>query len=174
VSLYTISIRPDEAEDMEATLRVSLDRGRVRITEMTVRSAPVGGMLPATWPPSDIDVLLRSIIPAAVSPQAAVETIPDRSSVPAAAQRPATRRTAALKASSRGARRAKAPASAAKAATRTAKATQAGSQQRAYRRMPDDLAGVLAQVQTASGVASYYGVPRHTAKGWITRLRTMM
>lgn len=42
---------------------------------------------------------------------------------------------------------------------------------RVYRRAPDDLAVVLAQVGTARAVAEHYDVPRHTAQGWLRRLR---
>ncbi len=56
---------------------------------------------------------------------------------------------------------------------RTAKASGAtsGGTARAYRRMPDDLAAVYQQAGSASAVAEHYQVPRHTANGWIRRLR---
>jgi hypothetical protein len=42
---------------------------------------------------------------------------------------------------------------------------------RAYRRMPDDLAATYAESGSVTAVARHYGVPRHTAQGWIGRLR---
>ncbi|WP_432832687.1 hypothetical protein [Dactylosporangium sp. CA-092794] len=42
---------------------------------------------------------------------------------------------------------------------------------RAYRRMPDDLAEVYTQARSVNAVAAHYGVPRHTAQGWMIRLR---
>ena len=42
---------------------------------------------------------------------------------------------------------------------------------RAYRRMPDDFAAVYQQAGSAGAVAEHYQVPRHTANGWIRRLR---
>jgi hypothetical protein len=42
---------------------------------------------------------------------------------------------------------------------------------RAYRRMPDDLAETYAQSGSVTAVAKHYGVPRHTAQGWVDRLR---
>ncbi|MFG1611062.1 hypothetical protein [Actinoplanes sp. NPDC049265] len=42
---------------------------------------------------------------------------------------------------------------------------------RVYRVSPDDLAAVFEQIGTAAGVAAHYQVPRHTAQGWIRRLR---
>jgi transposase len=35
--------------------------------------------------------------------------------------------------------------------------------------MPDDFAAVYRQAGTASAIADHYGVPRHTAQGWIGR-----
>jgi hypothetical protein len=57
-------------------------------------------------------------------------------------------------------------ASAGKASGRTGSGTG-----RAYRRMPDDFAAVYRQAGSASAVAEHYQVPRHTANGWIRRLR---
>jgi hypothetical protein len=55
-----------------------------------------------------------------------------------------------------------------RAATTTATPATSG---RVYRRTPDDLAAVLAQVETVAGVAEHYQVPRYTAQGWVSRLR---
>lgn len=63
-------------------------------------------------------------------------------------------------------------------ARKTTKATEAkasgrtsGGTGRAYRRMPDDFAAVYQQTSSAAAVAEHYQVPRHTANGWIRRLR---
>jgi transposase len=37
--------------------------------------------------------------------------------------------------------------------------------------MPDDFAAVYRQAGGAAAVAEHYQVPRHTANGWIRRLR---
>lgn len=55
-----------------------------------------------------------------------------------------------------------------RAAATPAPAAQTG---RVYRRTPDDLAAVLERVGTVAGVAAHYQVPRHTAQGWVSRLR---
>ena len=60
---------------------------------------------------------------------------------------------------------------AAKAVTATdATETEGG---RAYRRMPlaDEVLAAYRQVGTVSGLAEYFGVPRHTVSGWARRLR---
>jgi hypothetical protein len=40
-----------------------------------------------------------------------------------------------------------------------------------YRRMPDDLAAVFEKAGTVAAIAEHYQVPRHTAQGWVGRLR---
>nr|WP_221380673.1 hypothetical protein [Actinoplanes polyasparticus] len=47
-----------------------------------------------------------------------------------------------------------------------------GSKGRAYRRMPDDFAAVARRLNGASVIAEHYEVPRHTAEGWLRRLRS--
>jgi transposase len=37
--------------------------------------------------------------------------------------------------------------------------------------MPNDLATVYQQAGTPAVIADHYGVPRHTAQGWIRRLK---
>jgi hypothetical protein len=48
-----------------------------------------------------------------------------------------------------------------------------GRTDRAYRRMPDpaDVKATYLASRTITGVAEHYGVPTHTAQGWISRLR---
>ncbi len=44
---------------------------------------------------------------------------------------------------------------------------------RAYRRMPDpaEVKATYLASRTITGVAEHYGVPTHTAQGWVSRLR---
>ena len=42
---------------------------------------------------------------------------------------------------------------------------------RAYRRMPEDFRTVYEQTTSPSALAEHYGVPRHTAQGWIRRIK---
>jgi hypothetical protein len=55
-------------------------------------------------------------------------------------------------------------------AKKTAAKTPA-ARERVYRRAPDDLAQVYQQAGSAAALADHYGVPRHTAYGWIRTLR---
>jgi type IV secretory pathway VirB10-like protein len=61
------------------------------------------------------------------------------------------------------------------APTRKATAKKAGTTAagggRQYRRMPEDFASVYQQTSSASALAEHYGVPRHTAQGWIRRVK---
>jgi hypothetical protein len=56
---------------------------------------------------------------------------------------------------------------------RVASTARAAKSDRAYRRMPDpsELKDIYVKNRTVIGVAQHYGVPTHTAQGWITRLR---
>ena len=40
-----------------------------------------------------------------------------------------------------------------------------------YRRTPEDITAVYQQAGTAAAIADHYGVPRHTAQGWIRRMK---
>lgn len=59
------------------------------------------------------------------------------------------------------------------APTRTISARSNGKADRAYRRMPDpaEVKATFLASRTITGVAAHYGVPTHTAQGWISRLR---
>jgi hypothetical protein len=58
-------------------------------------------------------------------------------------------------------------------AGRARSAVTSGTGERAYRRMPDADAVLAAyeEVGSVSGLADYFGVPRHTVQGWARRLR---
>jgi hypothetical protein len=127
----------------------------------------------------------RKAAPAAVRPTRTRRRAPGKST-PAPAE-PATssrtRRAAANKttppAAKKTARTARKPVEAtsakkttpAKKTTAAKKTTRAAAGRRAYRRMPDDFATVYGQAGSAAAIADHYQVPRHTANGWIRRLR---
>lgn len=52
---------------------------------------------------------------------------------------------------------------------------ETGPSGRAYRKMPDadELRSSYQRLGTVTAVAKHYGVPRHTAQGWIGRLRKL-
>jgi hypothetical protein len=61
-----------------------------------------------------------------------------------------------------------APTKKATAKKASAAATGGGRQ---YRRMPEDFPSVYQQTSSATAIAEHYGVPRHTAQGWIRRVK---
>jgi hypothetical protein len=91
--------------------------------------------------------------------------------------RPRSRRsraanTAAPEDTATGTRRRRTPAKTAakKAAVKRATAPNTGGG-RAYRRMPEDFRAVYQQTSSPAAIADHYGVPRHTAQGWIRRIK---
>jgi hypothetical protein len=86
------------------------------------------------------------------------------------AANPRTRRVSAKAATAANKSAPTARKTAKKTATKTAGRVHSGAA-RAYRRLPDDLAAVYQQLGGATAVADYYQVPRHTANGWLRRLR---
>jgi hypothetical protein len=158
VNHYTITITPDTAGEAVTTVRVLLQGGQARITDLSVRAAEGRGLSARALPSVDLDMLLRAVLPAGASTNSAttVDLAPSRRR---GRGRPASKATPP-----RSARAERA------AAARTAvPATDAG---RAYRRMPDDLADVFGSLGSVTRVAEHYSVPRHTAQGWIGRLRS--
>lgn len=53
----------------------------------------------------------------------------------------------------------------------TTGAITTASKERVYRRMPEDFGDVYRQASTAAAIVDHYGVPRHTAQGWIRRFK---
>ncbi|GLY94107.1 hypothetical protein [Actinoplanes sp. NBRC 103695] len=112
----------------------------------------------------------RSARAAATSTTRAAEQAPVKATRKAAAAKtpPApVKKRAATRATARA--NSKTTAKRTRAAATTAAPVTSG---RAYRVSPDDLAAVFDEIGTAAGVAEHYQVPRHTAQGWIRRLRS--
>lgn len=185
---YTITIAPndDEAGPL-TTIRVDTGSGSARITELTVRAVEGAGLSPQQLPAVNLEQLIAALAPsgpAAIAVSAHTESAPASadSSVPAPAQpavapepsAPAARvgRSARAKKAGR-----KAPAKKAPARTRQAGAEKSAGQasgRRAYRRMPDagDVLAAYREVGGTTALARHFGVPRHTATGWLRRLRS--
>lgn len=100
----------------------------------------------------------------------AAEPTPEPAARPRARRAPAAT-SAGVKATKAGAKRGGgATDTAGKRPTRKAAApTTTGG--RVYRRMPEDFTAVYQQAGTAAAIADHYGVPRHTAQGWIRRVK---
>jgi hypothetical protein len=185
MSQYIITIVPVEDDDFtgpatQITVKVETSGGRPAVTELTMR-APVGaGLGSGELPNVDFETLLSAFLPRDARPAArevAREAIRE-----ARAEGRSDSREAPSESRSEG-RAIRAEAATAKAAkkapARSTNAKRTGTKVthlpagRAYRKAPeiDELEAAYAETGTISGVAEHFGVPVHTAQGWISRLR---
>jgi hypothetical protein len=159
VSGYTVTITPSGGQSgPQATIHVDTTDGTARVTELTVR--PNGnGLGPGELPQIDYAGLVAALNPTSVASASAPAT--DRPRGRRGRRQAAPAKVAAAKAT-RTRRRAADTAAAPKAA-------------RAYRRMPepDQVVAAWQDTGSTSAVAAHFGVPRHTASGWLRRLRAM-
>ena len=181
MSSYTITITPDDTTNASATLRVNLGTNGPRITELTMRAGDGEGFAPEDLPGFDLARLIGAFAPSRVieaAPAAAlpagtapVEVVHARTAEdggPRGRGRPRKAAKVAKKAAApKAAKATKATRKAAAKATRSSGRDGA----RAYRRMPEDILEVFGQAGGATALANHYGVPRHTAQGWLRRLR---
>jgi hypothetical protein len=167
MSSYTITIKADDA-NAETKVTVDDSGGRPKVTEVSVRATSGGGLSAQQLSAIDPDLLLR-----AVAPRAATKATSSAAGRPSAAPRKATAKRATKKAAARkaGAKKATGTKATVRRAKRTTASASGSTGARVYRRMPDDLAATFASVGSISAVARHYGVPRHTAQGWVARLR---
>ncbi|MFF5176447.1 hypothetical protein ACFY2Q_00265 [Micromonospora sp. NPDC000316] len=128
-------------ESSRTTMRVFAEDGQVYIKELSVRVADDLKLGAADLLQVDLDLLMQAF----------------------AAKRPAAAAAAAVSAESAEATR----------PYRVSTPSRTAKSDRAYRRMPDpsELKDIYLKNRTVTGVAKHYGVPTHTAQGWITRLR---
>jgi hypothetical protein len=190
VAGYTITITPtNDDAGAQTTIQVDTASGSARITELTVRAADGGGLSPHELAAVNLDALIAALSPTAASAPAAIAAgvravqpdivaeadagVSEPSPQPAAAEaapasgraRKSARKSAAKKAPSRS-RQAKAE---------KAAAAPSSTGRRAYRRMPEpsEVLDAYRQVGGTTALARHFGVPRHTATGWLRRLRSM-
>lgn len=147
---YTITIRAEET-GTETVISIDLDGSTPRVVELAMRAG--SGLSAPTLPTFDLNQLLQVLFPSS----AAVEQ---------AAEQPQPASRAAV--GKRSVQSAPRPGTAAPGRRRTEAPALTG---RVYRRMPDDVVEVFNRTGTVTAVAEHYGVPRHTAQGWIGRLR---
>lgn len=178
MGVYTIAITPEAVDQtpMQVMIRAKIDADVSRIIEIAIRSAEPGGLSQGAFPQIDLHAIAQVLLSgAAVGQQEPAiaggpETtpdgpgrpplpLPDEEAVSVGSDRVTTRR--------RSLRR---PAAGGGGPATTAPREGSG---RAYRRMPDaeEVLAVYEKVGTVTGVAGHYGVPRHTAQGWMGRIR---
>ena len=166
MSGYTGTITPSGGQSgSQTTIQVDTTSGAARVTELTVRAGG-SGLSPQELPVIDLAGLVAALAPGSAPALAAAPAAPAIAAAPAQPARGRRGRKAAAEApkkSTRGRRRG--------AAAEEAPA-KAG---RAYRRMPaqDEVLAAWNETRSATQVANHFGVPRHTATGWLRRLRQM-
>jgi hypothetical protein len=178
VTAYTVTIT---AEDSGATAQLRLDTTgeQAILTDIHLHH---GNALPAGQLPAiDYTLLLQAIdisrparapatkTPAGTAAAATTQYQPASGSTNPQAARPRTRGAAARTGDAAGNTATTAGKNTKKTAINTG---HTGSDTtRRYRHAPDDLAAVYQKLGSAAAVADHYQVPRHTANGWIRRLR---
>jgi hypothetical protein len=166
VASFTITVTPDDGAGAQTTIRVKTAPGSTRITELTVKAASGGGLSPDELSAVDLDALIAAVAPTGTTTLTALPT-----EVPASLPG----RRGARKAADAKRPDAKTANGKSRGATETADSAQASTGRRAYRRMPeiDEVLDAYRRVGGTTALARYFGVPRHTATGWLRRLRSM-
>lgn len=165
---YTVTITPSgDRSGRKTTIQVDTTSGAAQVTELTFKSGG-NGLSPQEIPVIDFALLVSALAPNAT---------PAIASTPAAASAPAASRSRAHQPRGRRARPVvQEPAKATRGRRRAAaKAAEQPTAGRAYRRMPapDDVVAAWNESPSASALAAHFDVPRHTAQGWLRRLRSM-
>jgi hypothetical protein len=167
---FTITITPTPTDDPAAHTSIHVDTGAggARITEMTVRAADGGTLTPQYLAGVDLEALIAALSPPASAATTTARPAPPDTG-PTRAQGRATGRTNASATTPSRARQAKKDTSA--AGQRSDGQRSAG--RRAYRRMPEarEVLDAYRKLGGTTALARHFGVPRHTATGWLRRLR---
>jgi hypothetical protein len=195
MSTYLVVITPEALGDTppgvtaQATIRVETSPPTPRITEMTIRSTAPDGLFASSLPSIDLEGVVQALVAGV------------RHTTPAPAPQRAEKRRAAPEPSSSADQSGpeladpeplgpeplgpeplgpepSSPEPSRSEPSRSEPSSPeaaAGNSGRSYRRMPDvdEVRAVFDQVGTVTGLAEHYGVPRHTAQGWMSRIRKM-
>jgi hypothetical protein len=168
---YAVTITPTGGQDgPRTTIHVDTTTGAARVTELTVKAADGTGLAPTQMPTIDLAGLVAALAPGttpAITPSATVADVPAPARPTTRSRRgrstPKAEKTGPKKSITRSRRR---------AAAAAVEEPKAG---RAYRRMPDqdEVVAAWQQTRSASALAKHFEVPRHTANGWLRRLRSL-
>jgi hypothetical protein len=186
---FTITITPNDDPGAQTSIHVETAVGSARITELTVRAADGGTLSPDQLAAVNLDALVAAVAPATMSaardePAGSVEGGPvaappagrpeSTESTGSTAATPATASTASVASNpTRGRSKSVERRTAGRKVSHVASEQSNG--RRAYRRMPEvrEVLDAYRQVGGTTALARHYGVPRHTATGWLRRLRSM-
>jgi hypothetical protein len=167
MSGYTVTITPSGGQSgPQTTIQVDTTSGAARVTELTVRAGG-SGLSPQELPVIDLAALVGALAPGSAPALTAAPAAPAIADAPAAPARGRRGRKAAAP---------EAPKKAARGGRRRAAAEEAPAKAgRAYRRMPaqEEVLAAWNDTRSATQVANHFGVPRHTATGWLRRLRQL-
>jgi len=179
MSGYTVTITPSgRRSGPQTTVQVDTTSGTARVVELAVRAGG-SGLSAQELPAIDFGLLVAALAPGSAH---AIGPAPEPAAA-APARQPRARSTRAAAKATRGRARQSAEAPAKTKATakttrtrrRAAAAAEAPSASRAYRRMPaeDEVVAAWNESHSATALAAHFDVPRHTAQGWLRRLRSM-
>lgn len=181
MTVFRVAISTDDDEAAGAVqllIRVEASGGVHRIAEITMRSNGPAGLTVSSLPEIDLEAIGQALIGGAGASRASSSAVGAGAatgvvgpSAPAGGRVTTRRRSDTQQSVDGSADHGRL------AAVQPAEATryQGTGSGRAYRRMPDaeEVRAVYEAAGTVTGVAEHYGVPRHTAKGWIGRLRKL-
>lgn len=161
MSIYAITIQPVDSDgkpsaSARAQVRVDTGGGQPRIIEMSLQSSAPSGLTTASLPIIDLASVVEALQAGIAITTPADQEIPERQQA-----RSSHPEGDVASVRQRG------------AAASDAQQSSGVESGRAYRRMPDttELKATYDRIGTITGVAKHYGVPRHTAQGWVARLR---
>jgi hypothetical protein len=177
---YIITIVPVADDDFagpvaQTTVRIETDNGRPAVTELIMRAPGGSGLVNGELPYVDFETLLRAFVPNSPDSRDSTDSrdSPDSDAEPAPRERPtpkAAQKKAATPSRASGARSTGSRSTGSRSTGATVSHLPAG---RAYRRAPEveELEAAYAEAGSIARVADHFGVPVHTAQGWISRLR---
>lgn len=152
---------------VQTRVRLDLEEGRPTVREVVIQPVEGAEMRGGELPYVNLELLLSAFISPGAAGDPPGVSVSGGAALPRVSTGPAEPAPVEAAGPSGGGRSRKGGLGRKPAATAR---IQAG---RAYRRAPqdDELEAVYRQTGTIAGVAGHFGVPAHTAQGWITRLR---
>jgi hypothetical protein len=179
VNQYVVTISPYSEQNTEPQshmiVRIDVSGGAAHVVELTVRASAGADLVSGQLPSIDLERLAQVFGSPTAPGTAAVKATSGAAvdepviETPALAPAPAPSSPPTKRSTGRPGRRSAAATESRKTDDRNVTAA------RAYRRMPDpdELRERYIEIGSIAGVAKHYGVPTHTAQGWIGRLRQL-
>lgn len=177
MSKYTVVIvpdSPDSALERHPRLTIYVDTGgsAPKVTGMAVSAPGPDGLTSANFPHIDLVAVVEAIASRVLPKKLSSESISFENSLSAPPDPEQTIPNSMHTASLVRPGEITSPGTAEPVETSGSTKPASG---RMYRKMPDphELRENLQRIGTVTGLANHYGVPRHTAQGWASRLRKL-